>query len=116
PDGVVGLDDDRVSRRHTRITIRAGGVQVTDLESRNGTFIDGRRIRNETFPKLPRILRIGQSLFLFVEDVRPFDKSIVEVTPDEVIGPTLKVARDAIVRAAEAGDPMLLTGPSGSGK
>src|ERR1700749_5033770 len=54
--GGVGVDDDRMSRRHTRVAMRGGGVQVTGLESRNGTFIDGRRIESETFPKLPRIL------------------------------------------------------------
>ncbi len=115
-DGMVVLSDDRVSRRHTRVTLRADGVHVADLDSRNGTFVDGRRVRAETFARLPRLLRVGQSLFLFVNDIRLFFRGGVEVSADEVVGPTLRKSRDSIVRAAIAGESMLLTGPSGSGK
>ncbi len=42
----VTIDDARVSRRHARIEVLAdGGVVLTDLESRNGTFVHGRRVR-----------------------------------------------------------------------
>src|SRR5690242_14869481 len=71
-EGVTVVEDDRVSRRHTRVTLRGEGVRVTDLESRNGTFVDGVRIQDETYATLPRILRLGQSLLLFVADVRHF--------------------------------------------
>jgi transcriptional regulator of acetoin/glycerol metabolism len=114
-EGVVVVDDDRISRRHTQISAKSDGVRVTDLESRNGTFVDGQRIRDETYTRLPRLLRLGQSLLLFVADLRPFRTGGVEVLPDEVVGPLLRRARQAIARAAE-GDTLLLTGPSGAGK
>jgi transcriptional regulator of acetoin/glycerol metabolism len=115
-EDVTVVDDDRISRRHTRITARGEGVRVTDLESRNGTFVDGVRVQDETYAKLPRVLRIGQSLLLFVPDVRPFRTGEVEIVGTEVIGPTLRRARRAVERAAEGGDSLLLTGPSGAGK
>lgn len=115
-EGVTVVDDDRVSRRHTRVTLRADGVRITDLESRNGTYVDGQRIQDETYPRLPRVLRLGQSLLIFVADVRPFRNGEVEVHEDEVVGPTLRRARLAVERAAEGGDSILLTGPSGAGK
>ncbi|MFT3765845.1 MAG: sigma 54-interacting transcriptional regulator [Minicystis sp.] len=115
-EDVTVVDDDRVSRRHTKITARGDGVRVTDLDSRNGTYVDGQRVQDETYTKLPRILRLGQSLLLFVPDVRPFRSGEVEVTPTEVVGPTLRKARLAIERAGEGGDSLLLTGPSGAGK
>jgi hypothetical protein len=33
-----------ISRRHAELTVRQGGVQVKDLDSANGTFINGNRI------------------------------------------------------------------------
>jgi DNA-binding NtrC family response regulator len=115
PDVVV-VDDDRISRRHTRISLKGDGVRVTDLESRNGTFVDGQKIVDETFAKLPRLLRLGQSILLFVADLKPYVGSGVEVFADEVVGPVLRRARHAIARGATSGDSLLLTGPSGSGK
>lgn len=35
------LDDDRISRRHARLTAREGGWTVADLGSKNGTAVDG---------------------------------------------------------------------------
>jgi transcriptional regulator with PAS, ATPase and Fis domain len=115
-DGVFVVEDDRVSRRHTRITRKGDSVRVTDLDSRNGTFVDGKRITDETFARLPRLLRVGQTLFRFTPDIRPFLRDAMETTAEGIIGPTLRASRDWISRAAASGDTLLLTGPSGSGK
>ena len=115
-EDVVVVDDDRISRRHTRLDLRGDGVRVTDLESRNGTFVDGVRVSEAMYPRLPRILRVGQSLLLFVADARPYLQGGVEVLATEVVGPVLRKAREAIARGASSGDSLLLTGPSGAGK
>ena len=40
------LDDDKVSRRHARIRLRPGRTpEVEDLDSANGTFVNGSRVR-----------------------------------------------------------------------
>ena len=115
-DDVVVVDDDRVSRRHTRIVLKSDGIRITDLESRNGTFVDGVRVVDESYARLPRILRLGQSLLLVVADVRPYVAGAVEVLTDEVVGPVLRRVRQAVARGAASGDSLLLTGPSGAGK
>ena len=38
-------DDDRVSRRHLRITFREGTLFAEDLGSRNGSTLNGRRMQ-----------------------------------------------------------------------
>ncbi len=38
------LMDGKVSRQHAAITVQAGQVVLTDLESRNGTFVNDRRV------------------------------------------------------------------------
>jgi hypothetical protein len=37
-------DDDAVSRRHAEISIRAGECRIRDLDSCNGTFLNGRPV------------------------------------------------------------------------
>jgi len=44
PRNEIVLDDDTVSTRHARIEYTDGAWRVTDLDSRNGTFLDGVRL------------------------------------------------------------------------
>jgi pSer/pThr/pTyr-binding forkhead associated (FHA) protein len=44
PDNEIHINDKSVSRKHLKIVKRAEKYYVTDLGSRNGTFIDGMRI------------------------------------------------------------------------
>lgn len=46
PGVEIHLDEPGVSRRHARLDVLAdGGVVITDLDSKNGTFVAGRRVR-----------------------------------------------------------------------
>lgn len=40
----LSLDDPLVSRKHASLNVRAEGVSVQDLESRNGVYVNGTRI------------------------------------------------------------------------
>jgi hypothetical protein len=48
PDCDIALDDPKVSRRHARIEKVGQVVQVTDLGSTNGSFLEGRRLDAHT--------------------------------------------------------------------
>ncbi len=56
------LDDDYVSTRHARITLAAGGYQVEDLGSTNGTFINNQRLTQPAPFGPGDTLRIGRTL------------------------------------------------------
>jgi pSer/pThr/pTyr-binding forkhead associated (FHA) protein len=43
-DGPALMQDELVSRRHVRLTPDAEGLRVEDLDSRNGTFVNGDQI------------------------------------------------------------------------
>jgi len=44
PDNDLVIDDPRVSGNHAQLSFHKGRLQVMDLNSRNGTFVDGIRI------------------------------------------------------------------------
>ena len=45
-EAVVWIDDESVSRRHARISIGDAGASIEDLGSKNGTYVDGKRIQS----------------------------------------------------------------------
>ena len=55
----IVIDDERVSRNHVRLEIRQGNVVFTDLNTTNGTLLDGRRRIGATVWKPGEKLRIG---------------------------------------------------------
>ncbi|WP_437659420.1 sigma 54-interacting transcriptional regulator [Sorangium sp. So ce1182] len=115
-DDMVVVEDDQVSRRHARISLSGQGIEIADLGSRNGTFVDGKQIESRVFPSLPRVLRLGSTLLRFAADIAPFQRGGVLQHEDGLVGPTLREAREKVARAGMRGDTLLLTGPSGSGK
>jgi len=51
--------DKRISRRHCEVEIKNGEMLVTDLQSTNGTFVDGERIEAPTVLPAGSELKIG---------------------------------------------------------
>ena len=52
--------DEFVSRNHVWVRRRGDGVEVTDLGSANGTYVNGTRVRAPTLMQHCDVLRIGQ--------------------------------------------------------
>ena len=52
--------DEFVSRSHVWVRRRGDGVEVTDLGSVNGTYVNGTRVRAPTLMGDSDVLRIGQ--------------------------------------------------------
>src|SRR2546421_9071776 len=55
------IDDDEASRRHAAVRPGPRGVEVEDLGSLNGTFVDGERIGAVTTLTSSATLRIGRT-------------------------------------------------------
>jgi len=58
----VMVDDDRVSRSHTRIVLRDGRIVVEDLGSRNGTRVNGARIEGPVVVESGDAIGVGPAL------------------------------------------------------
>lgn len=107
-----------ISRRHVRIALEAGRFVVSDLGSRNGTFVAGQRISGPTPLPFLATLRIGGVLFLAVQDVLPFLEAGVGVRDGIVCGPLLRQALETVAVTRRMGlvPSLLLSGETGSGK
>ena len=66
----VWIDDPAVSRHHARIRIGAGRATLEDLESKNGTFVNGRSVASATRLSDGDLLQIGRAEMTFRE-LRP---------------------------------------------
>jgi DNA-binding winged helix-turn-helix (wHTH) protein len=64
-DAAVRLDDPTVSRHHARILVAGAGVTVEDLESKNGSFLDGKRLRAARSLKSGSTVKFGSVLLTF---------------------------------------------------
>lgn len=89
PELVIGRDADcqirlnnpQVSRKHARLVIEADQVLVSDLGSRNGTFVAGRRIDRPT-PLGDELVAIGHhKLFLARADDAPMTAAARQYPP-----------------------------------
>jgi len=116
-DGRTPLPSDpRMSRRHASISFDGERFRVIEHGSQNGTFVDGVRIQGLLQSAVARVLRTGDSLFLFCGDLRPFQKIGVSTSNQRVVGPLLHEVLTQAARAAQYGRTLHITGDSGSGK
>jgi len=59
-DNTFAIPDGSVSSHHCEILLRGGSVVVRDLNSTNGTFINGAQVTGEGVVRPGQILRLGQ--------------------------------------------------------
>jgi hypothetical protein len=67
PRNDIVLDDRRVSRRHAEVRLRLGRYTLYDLQSTNGTFVNGRRIAEMVLSDDDRISIGGAELVVRLE-------------------------------------------------
>jgi DNA-binding NtrC family response regulator len=114
----VELKDPAVSRRHATVVPKDEGFEITDLDSKNGTWLDGAAVGRAIAPA-GAMLRLGTTIIHLL----PSEESI-ELAPSTrssfgaMVGKSLAMRRAYAVleRAAQSNAPILLLGESGTGK
>jgi predicted component of type VI protein secretion system len=59
----VQVDDKTLSREHTQVFLQGGRLYVRDLESKNGTFLNGALIRQPELLKHGDRIKVGPAVF-----------------------------------------------------
>jgi len=73
PDCELVLDDATVSRSHALLSVDAARVTLQDLDSSNGTFVNGQRLHGERQLSAGDRLRLGRVRLFLVRGVLPAD-------------------------------------------
>ena len=121
--GGLRLAEGRVSRRHAGVRTPAdsGQLEVTDLDSKNGTFLNGERVVGTAATSDGGVLRLGDSVLVFESAARrdwAAHASDASVWAESLVGlsTALEGVRRELLLAAAAGGAILITGESGTGK
>ncbi|MFT7624821.1 MAG: DNA-binding NtrC family response regulator [Myxococcota bacterium] len=112
----VGVRDPRMSRRHLVIGPHDNSLICTieDLGAKNGSFLNGRRIKTRAALQPGDVVRAGDTLFAY-EMVAPVGD---EIGADLLLGASylMRCLRAELALAARSGKTALLLGASGTGK
>ena len=118
-DNDLTLDDLRVSRQHVEIrALPDGSLELRDLESSNGTFLNGRRVRRERLEPGDFIGIGGQTLQLLDGRLRVVSarQTAWFGAVDLVVTVGKRRILDEVGFALEPSSVLAVVGPSGSGK
>ena len=129
-DGLLalGIQDERVSRRHLLVQVAGTDVTIADRGSSNGTFVDGKPLTapwsgevraapsSGAMTATPRVIRIGRTLMLLVPDVQPHLDPGLKARGDLVVAPAVGMLHRHLAALARAGHGVLLMGETGTGK
>ncbi len=59
------INDTKISKHHLMITNKKGNVWLEDLNSRNGTYLNGRRIKDKVLLNDGNLIKIGSTILRF---------------------------------------------------
>ena len=65
PGATLYLDLPHVSRRHALITVRGQIATITDLKSKNGTFVNGKRVTDSVVLSNGDRIQVGSTVVAF---------------------------------------------------
>lgn len=116
------IHDRQMSRHHVRLEPTAeGGYQICDLDTPNGTYVDGQRVEGRLRFE-GRVVALGASLFVFEAppdlDGIPAASGVGEAPTRGLVGisAAARRLRQAVATVARSRGAVLLLGPTGVGK
>lgn len=110
PGGPLG--DSRMSSRHAALAADRGRWVLVDRQSKNGTFVNGRRVTEHTLAP-GDVLRVGSTFIVFGAVPAEPDRRAGELVG---VGAAMTQVRESVALVAPTEQTVLVLGESGSGK
>ncbi len=92
----IVIDDRGVSRRHARLFVQAGNYSIEDLESTNGTFVNGTRILTATNLRPGDTILLGENVQLIYQAKAAQSDATVVISRDATVQVTPEVLKQTI--------------------
>lgn len=83
PDAAVWIDDTTVSRHHARIVVGEKEARLEDLESKNGTFVEGQRVAKAIRISDGDEIKVGSVFLTFRAPAELSTETVVEKVPPD---------------------------------
>jgi transcriptional regulator with GAF, ATPase, and Fis domain len=118
PDGQVCLTDPMVSRRHASIEVDELGYRLDDLDSKNGTHLDGRRL-GSVYLRPGDVFALGRQRVKFELDREEVEIGLSTATQFEGLVGASRAMRELFAmleRVAPSEATVLIEGETGTGK
>jgi len=111
------LGDRLVSRRHLAMELSKAGLRLTDLDSRNGTTVDGTRIL-EALAGHGAVVRVGDAILQVAATTGAEERLGSATSFGRMIGasPVMRRLYPALEKLARTDIPVLVEGEAGVGK
>jgi transcriptional regulator with PAS, ATPase and Fis domain len=118
----IQLNDHEISRNHARIHRREDGWEIRDLESKNGTVVNGATIQHASLID-GDVLEIGGVMLVFRDESRGY-RDLGDLDMDNATLPVafrtvsleVETRVDELLRIAPSTVPVLIRGETGTGK
>gem|GEM_PF-6190410 len=105
----LALIDNKVSKQHTEISRKGSDYYIKDLNSTNGTFVDGKRVTAELKIKIGNLIKVGTTIMELVSEGGPAPVYSCGPAQQEDVGTTtaeIKLDADDIADAKGSDLPM----------
>lgn len=108
------LPDSQVSRVHAQVSQRGSDVILTDLGSKNGTYLNRRKLTASPIGR-GDVVRMGNWLGVVLE-LRPGQDVLVNLSSSIFLGPSMTELFAQATRASHSNLPLIVWGETGTGK
>ena len=105
-DADIVIDDPEISRRHALMNARDGAIEIEDLDSLNGTWVNEQRIESSVRLATGDVIRLGQTTMEVKAPPRP---AVTEYEPQPVVEPEARRPRSS-PRRRSSGPPSSRSG------
>lgn len=119
----VTIQDDGVSRRHLKLTrAQSGDFLIEDLETRNGSYLNGSPVVSSTQISAGDVISLGESLLVVDQEPDPFQLLASPSASGDLVPEIVGVSyyadrlRRCIATVAQASGHVVIFGETGTGK